>query len=196
MSTCLSKVLLSRSLLDIKVLSVFLGCFVFLTNFILSFLQWFEQKQAWIEQLDGQLRKLHASVESLIHHRKELTTATSQLAKSTAILGNCEEHNSLSCALSQLAATQEKIEKVYERQTADDFTYLSELLKDYIALIGSVREAFSQRVKCFQALSTFELSLTRKREQKGRLELALKHDRVPPVEEEIREVCFDLFWYF
>lgn len=151
-------------------------------------LQWFEQKQTWIEQLDVQLRKLYASVESLIHHRKELTTATGQMAKSTAILGNCEEHNSLSCALSQLATTHEKIEKVYERQTSNDFTYLAELLKDYIALIGSVREVFAQRVKAFQTLTANEQFLSKKREQKTRLELAMKHDKVPAVEEEIKEV--------
>jgi len=138
--------------------------------------------------LDAQLRKLYTSVESLIHHRKEITSATSQLAKSTAILGNCEEHNSLSCALSQLAATHEKIEKVYEQQANNDITYLAELLKDYIALIGSVRDVFHERVKCFQNLSTTEQNLTRKREQKTRLELAMKHDRVPPVEDEIRDV--------
>ena len=155
-------------------------------------MQWFEQKQTWVDQLDAQLRKLYASIESLIHHRKELTTATGQLAKSTAILGNCEEHNSLSCALSQLAATHEKIEKVYERQTSNDFQYLAELLKDYIALIGSVREVFHERVKCFQNMSTYEQNLSRKREQKARLELALKNDRVPPVEEEIREVSVAL----
>ncbi|KAH9402914.1 sorting nexin-2 [Tyrophagus putrescentiae] len=152
----INSVSLSRSLLDIK---------------------WFEEKQAWIDQLDGQLQKVHGSVESLIHHRKELTAATGQLAKGTAILGNCEEQNSLSCVFSRLAATQEKIEKVYERQTAADFALLCELLKDYIALIGSA----------FQALSAYELALSRKREQKGRLQMAMKTERVPPVEEEIRQ---------
>ncbi|KAH9399591.1 sorting nexin-2 [Tyrophagus putrescentiae] len=150
---------------------------------------WFEEKQAWMEQLDGELRKLHGSVESLIHHRKELTAATGQLAKGTAILGNCEEQNSLSCALSQLAATQEKIEKVYERQTAADFALLCELLKDYIALIGSVREAFSWRAKAFQALAATELALSRKREQKGRLQMAMKTERWEAKVEKAREDC-------
>lgn len=33
-------------------------------------LQWFEEKQQQIENLDQQLRKLHSSVESLVLHRK------------------------------------------------------------------------------------------------------------------------------
>lgn len=32
--------------------------------------QWFEEKQQHFENLDNQLRKLHASVESLVCHRK------------------------------------------------------------------------------------------------------------------------------
>ena len=76
---------------------------------------------------------------------------------------------------------------MYERQTAADFALLCELLKDYIALIGSVREAFSWRAKAFQALAATELALSRKREQKGRLQMAMKTERVPPLEEEIRQ---------
>ena len=77
---------------------------------------------------------------------------------------------------------------MYERQANNDIQYLSELLKDYIALIGSVREVFQQRIKSFQNLQLTDQNLIRKREQKNRLELAMKLDRVPPIEDEIREV--------
>lgn len=40
------------------------------------------------------------------------------------MLGNCEEHTSLSCALSQLAETEEKIEQLYGEQANNDFLYL------------------------------------------------------------------------
>lgn len=124
----------------------------------------------------------------MIHHRKELTLATGLLAKSTAILGNCEEHNSLSCALSQLASTHEKVEKIYERQANNDFFYMAELLKDYVGLVGAVKEVFHERVKCYQNMTTLEANLNKKREAKAKLELAMRNDKVPPVEEEIREV--------
>uniref|UniRef100_A0A671UTD3 Sorting nexin 2 n=1 Tax=Sparus aurata TaxID=8175 RepID=A0A671UTD3_SPAAU len=48
---------------------------------------WFEEKQQHFENLDVQLRKLHASVESLVCHRKELSVNTAQFAKS-ALLGD------------------------------------------------------------------------------------------------------------
>ena len=55
------------------------------------------------------------------------------------MLANCEEHTSLSRALSQLAETEEKIDLLYQEQANVDFTVLAELLRDYIGLLGTVR---------------------------------------------------------
>lgn len=65
--------------------------------------------------------------------------STAVFAKSAAMLGNVEEHTTLSRALSQLAETEEKVEAVHKQQADTDFYVLSELLKDYISLIGSVK---------------------------------------------------------
>uniref|UniRef100_A0A673HMR3 Sorting nexin-2-like n=1 Tax=Sinocyclocheilus rhinocerous TaxID=307959 RepID=A0A673HMR3_9TELE len=62
---------------------------------VLQFLEsseWFEEKQQQFDNLDVQLRKLHASVESLVFHRKELSVNTASFAKSAAMLGNSEDH--------------------------------------------------------------------------------------------------------
>lgn len=151
---------------------------------------WFESKQQQIEMLDGQLRKLHAAIESLIHNRKELSSSLGILGKSTALIGHDEHNVSLSCALSHLAATHEKVEKIYESQANHDFLYLSELLRDYIGMIGAVREAFHERVKCFQNLTNLEQSLNRKYESKAKLELTLKNERSssPQIDEEIQDL--------
>jgi sorting nexin-1/2 len=69
----------------------------------------------------------------------ELSVSTAVFAKSAAMLGNVEEHTTLSRALSQLAETEEKVEAVHKQQADTDFYVLSELLKDYISLIGSVK---------------------------------------------------------
>lgn len=117
--------------------------------------------------MDQQLRKLLTSIEGLIHHRKELTTTTGAFAKSAAMLGNCEEHTALSCALSQLADTEEKIESLYNEQANNDFYHLSELLRDYVALIGVVKDVFHQRVKVYQTWQHAQQTLTKK----GKLKL-------------------------
>ena len=137
--------------------------------------------------MDQQLRKLHASVDALIHHRKELSASTGAFAKSCAILGNCEEHTSLSCALSQLAETEEKVEHVYNEQVSSDFMYLSDLIKDYINLIGAVKDIFHQRVKVYQTWQHAQQQLVRKREQKARAELAGRSDKVAQANEEVSE---------
>jgi len=148
---------------------------------------WFEDKAEQIESLDQQLRKLQASVDALIHHRKELSSSTSSFARSCAILGNCEEHTSLSCALSQLADTEEKIEQVYTQQVNADFAYLSDLIKDYINLIGAVKDTFHQRVKVYQTWQHAQQQLNRKREAKARAELAARSDKVAQANEEVLE---------
>ena len=55
------------------------------------------------------------------------------------MLGNAEEHTALSRALSQLAEVEEKIDQLHMDQADNDFFVFSELVKDYINLIGAVK---------------------------------------------------------
>lgn len=70
---------------------------------------------------------------------EELAQNTGILAKSVAVLGGCEEHSSLSRALSQLAEVEEKLDKVQEVQADDDFFIFAEFVKDYVGLLQSVK---------------------------------------------------------
>ena len=76
----------------------------------------------------------------------ELSLCTASFAKSAAMLGAAEEHTALSRALSQLAETEEKIEQLHKDQSEQDFYVMAELLKDYIALLGSVKVKLSLKV--------------------------------------------------
>lgn len=135
------------------------------------------------------MKKLQVATDSLIYHRKELSGSLGLLGKSTAIMGYAELKNvSLSCALSHLAATHEKVEKIYEKQANNDFLYLSELLRDYIGMIGAVKEAFHERVKSFQHLTSLEQTLHRKRETKTRMDISLKPERPTQLDDEIADV--------
>ena len=93
--------------------------------------------------VDTQLRKLHASLESLVAQRRDLVTNTAQFAKSCALLSNAEEHTGLSRALSHLAEVEEKVEQVHVEQANGDFFQLSETIRDYVALLGAVKVQFS-----------------------------------------------------
>ncbi|XP_046508630.1 sorting nexin-1 isoform X1 [Equus quagga] len=100
---------------------------------------WFEEKLQEVECEEQRLRKLHAVVETLVNHRKELALNTAQFAKSLAMLGSSEDNTALSRALSQLAEVEEKIEQLHQEQANNDFFLLAELLSDYIRLLAIVR---------------------------------------------------------
>lgn len=148
---------------------------------------WFEDKLAQVEALETQLRKLHNNVEALVSYRKELANLTNGVARSAAMLSSCEDHNSLSRALSQLADTEEKVEALHVEQANTDFFILCELLKDYLGLLGSVRDAFHERTKLFQHWQHAQQMLTRKREIKTKLELNNRTDKIDQAGIEVME---------
>ncbi|XP_014676162.1 PREDICTED: sorting nexin-2-like [Priapulus caudatus] len=149
--------------------------------------EWFEEKQQQLENLDNQLRKLHASVEALLHHRKQLSVQTASFAKSAAMLGSAEEHTCLSRALSQLAEVEEKIEQLHDKQGDADFFLFAELLKDYVNLVGAVKEVFHQRVKVFQNWEAAQLTLNKKREMEAKMQLGGKTEKLDQVKADIAE---------
>ncbi|XP_026565709.1 sorting nexin-1 [Pseudonaja textilis] len=148
---------------------------------------WFEEKLQEVEGEEQRLRKLHAIVEMLANHRKELSLNTSQFAKSLAMLGSSEDNTALSRALSQLAEVEEKIEQLHQEQANSDFFLLAELLSDYIRLLASVRGAFDQRMKAWQRWQDAQVTLQKKRETEARLLWANKPDKLQQAKEEISE---------
>lgn len=138
---------------------------------------WFEEKTQEIECLEAGMRKLHSSVECLVVARKELANYTGALAKTTALLSNCEEHRLLASTLAHLNELEEKIEGLHYDQSNTDFSILCEMLKDYIALIGSVKCVFHERVKVYQNWQHSQLMLNKKREYKAKMELANRADK-------------------
>ena len=148
---------------------------------------WFEEKLQEVECEEQRLRKLHAVVETLVNHRKELALNTAQFAKSLAMLGSSEDNTALSRALSQLAEVEEKIEQLHQEQANNDFFVLAELLGDYIRLLSVVRGAFDQRMKTWQRWQDAQTMLQKKREMEARLLWANKPDKLQQAKEEISE---------
>uniref|UniRef100_A0A8D0HRW9 Sorting nexin-1 n=2 Tax=Sphenodon punctatus TaxID=8508 RepID=A0A8D0HRW9_SPHPU len=148
---------------------------------------WFEEKLHEVECEEQRLRKLHAVVEALVNHRKELALNTAQFAKSLAMLGSSEDNTALSRALSQLAEVEEKIEQLHQEQANTDLFLLAELLSDYIRLLSTVRGAFDQRMKTWQRWQDAQTMLQKKRETEARLLWANKPDKLQQAKEEISE---------
>lgn len=92
-----------------------------------------------IETSEGESEALHRPLSSLPLWPPELSVNTAQFAKSAAMLGNSEDHTALSRALSQLAEVEEKIDQLHQEQANADLYLFSELLGDYVRLIGAVK---------------------------------------------------------
>ncbi|CAG9839421.1 unnamed protein product [Diabrotica balteata] len=148
---------------------------------------WFEEKLNHVEALEMQLRKLHASVEAMVSYRKELANLTNGVSRSAAMLSACEDHNSLSRALSQLADTEEKVEALHIEQANTDFFIFCELLKDYLGLLGAVRDAFHERTKLFQHWQHAQQMLAKKRENKAKVKIAGGNDKAEQTNSELVE---------
>uniref|UniRef100_A0A7N6AUE8 Sorting nexin-1 n=1 Tax=Anabas testudineus TaxID=64144 RepID=A0A7N6AUE8_ANATE len=138
---------------------------------------WFEEKLQEVESADQQFRKLHALVETLVVHRKELSLNTASFAKSAAMLGSAEDNTALSRALSQLA----------EDQAENDTFCFAELIADYIRLLGAVRGSFDHRMKAWQRWQDAQTMLQKKRETEAKLLWANKPDKLQLAKEEIAE---------
>lgn len=149
---------------------------------------WFEEKQQHFENLDLQLRKLHGSVENLVYHRKELSVNTSQFSRSVGMLGTSEDHTALSRSLSQLAEVEEKVEQLQQQQADHDFYVLSQLLGDYVRLLGAVKGVFEQRVKAWQKWQDVQILLQKKQESETKLQLNNKQDKLQQAREDMRQL--------
>ena len=69
------------------------------------------------------------------------------MAKSMAILSGSEENSALSAAIAQLSSVQEKISSIHHDQASVEFFELSELIKDYLGLVGAVKGVFHVSVR-------------------------------------------------
>ncbi|XP_035012118.2 sorting nexin-1a [Hippoglossus stenolepis] len=148
---------------------------------------WFEDKLQEVESADQQFRKLHALVESLVVHRKELSLNTASFAKSAAMLGSAEDNTALSRALSQLAEVEDKMEQLHQDQASNDTFSFAELIADFIRLLGAVRGSFDHRIKSWQRWQDGQAMLQKKRETEAKLLWANKPDKLQLAKEEIAE---------
>lgn len=81
-----------------------------------------------------------------------------------------------------------QVEALHLDQANTDFFILCELLKDYLGLLGAVRDAFHERTKLFQHWQHSQQMLAKKREAKAKLELTNRLDKLDQANAEVIEV--------
>ncbi|KAK2163468.1 hypothetical protein LSH36_79g09044 [Paralvinella palmiformis] len=81
-----------------------------------------------------------------------------------------------------------KVDQLHMDQADNDFFVLAELVKDYVALIGAIKDVFHERVKIFKLWKEAEVNLNKKREARAKLEVQRKLDKIPAVSQEITQL--------
>lgn len=114
--------------------------------------EWFDDKTRELSVLDNQLKKLHAAAQLLCEGRKDLSHHTDRFSKSFAALAQVEEMKQLTSAMHRLADVEAKVQRLHANQARRDMFDFSEIIFDYISLVGSCKVALVQvRPRCTHA---------------------------------------------
>lgn len=79
------------------------------------------------------------------------------------------------------------MELLRSEQANSDLYILCETIKDYIGLFGAIKDVFHERVKVFQNWQHAQMQLTKKRENKAKLELQERRDKLDFAQKEVEE---------
>lgn len=79
------------------------------------------------------------------------------------------------------------MEQVHRHQAEADYFFFYDLVKDYLALVGAVKDVLAERSKAFQNWQNAQTMVIKKKEQKARLEMSGRLDKIPTANEELVE---------
>lgn len=130
---------------------------------------WFHDRKVYLDALENQLKGLLKTMETMVGQRKMMAEAAGDFSSSLHALSTVELSPSLSGPLDALSDLQLTIRDVYDRQAQQDVLTFGIIIEEYIRLIGSVKQAFSQRQKCFHAWHAAESELQKKKATQDKL---------------------------
>lgn len=130
---------------------------------------WFHDRRVYLDALESQLKALMKAIDSVVTQRKGLADAAGEFAVSLGNLAQVELSPVFSGPLQALSDVQVRIRELYERQAQQDVLTLGITIDEYIRLIGSVKQAFSQRQKAFHSWHTAESELAKRRSAHDKL---------------------------
>ena len=124
---------------------------------------WFHDRRIYLDALENQLKALLKSIDMVVGQRKSLAEAAGDFAISLNSLANVELSPSFAGPLAGLSEIQLRIKELYERQAQQDVLTLGITIDEYIRLIGSIKQAFTQRQKAFHSWHGAESELQKRR---------------------------------
>ncbi|KAF1766766.1 hypothetical protein GCK72_006724 [Caenorhabditis remanei] len=133
--------------------------------------QWFEITNAMFEDFDSNIRKLYSESQALMAHRKDMAASGEKFALNLSLLAASEESMTLSLALAALTETYEKASSIWNKQSEINDARFSESIDEYISLLSSLRDVFSDRVHVWHQWKKFQRAFEEKRAKKTEVEL-------------------------
>ncbi|KIW92220.1 uncharacterized protein Z519_07204 [Cladophialophora bantiana CBS 173.52] len=124
---------------------------------------WFHDRRVYLDALENQLKALMKAVDTVVDQRKGLAAAAGEFAASVNSLAQVDLSPTFSGPLQGLSDVQMRIRELYERQAQQDVLTLGITVDEYIRLIGSVKQAFTQRQKAFHSWHAAESELAKRR---------------------------------
>jgi sorting nexin-1/2 len=131
--------------------------------------QWFHDRRVYLDALENQLKALLKAMESMVAQRKAMAEAAGDFSASLHALSTVELSPTLSGPLDALSELQLTIRDVYDRQAQQDVLTFGIIIEEYIRLIGSVKQAFSQRQKAFHSWHSAESELAKRKAAQDKL---------------------------
>lgn len=104
-----------------------------------------------MDALENQLKGILKAVDTMVTQRKAMAEAAGDFSASLHALSTVELSPTLSGPLDALSDLQITIRDIYDRQAQQDVLTFGIIIDEYIRLIGSVKQAFTQRQKAFYA---------------------------------------------
>lgn len=132
-------------------------------------MQWFHDRKIYLDALENQLKALLKAIDTMVSQRKGLAEAAGDFSTSLHALALVELSPALSSPLDGLSDLQLRIRELYERQAQHDVLTLGITIDEYIRLIGSVKQAFSQRQKAFHSWHAAESEMQKRKNTQDKL---------------------------
>ena len=150
---------------------------------------WFHERKVYLDALENQLKGLLKAMETMVGQRKMMAEAAGDFSASLHALSTVELSPSLTGPLDALSDLQLTIKDVYDRQALQDVLTFGIIIEEYIRLIGSVKQAFSQRQKGFYAWHSAESELQKKKQTQDKLlrQGRSQQDRLTQMNAEVSE---------
>lgn len=105
------------------------------------------------------MKALLKAIDAVISQRKALSESCGEFSSSLHALASVELSPQLSSPLDGLSDVQLRIRELYDRQAQQDVLTFGIIIDEYIRLIGSVKQSFTQRQKAFYSWHAAETSL-------------------------------------